>query len=95
MGVGQYRLTITVRADSVQDEPVVLAPHRCLDGLTGIDRTGEARRKSLYGIGITAEYPVGHYVSRLLAIEHTLGGASEHLRTLSNQIEDYDKILIG
>jgi alkylation response protein AidB-like acyl-CoA dehydrogenase len=47
------------------------------------------------GIGITAEYPVGHYVSRLLAIEHTLGGASEHLRTLSNQIADYDKILIG
>jgi alkylation response protein AidB-like acyl-CoA dehydrogenase len=47
------------------------------------------------GIGITAEYPVGHYVSRLLAIEHTLGGSAEHLRTLSDRIADYDKILIG
>lgn len=47
------------------------------------------------GIGITTEYPVGHYVSRLLAIEHTLGGAAEHLRTLSEQVADYDKILIG
>lgn len=35
------------------------------------------------GIGVTAEYPVGHYVSRLVAIEHTLGGAEEHLRVLS------------
>ncbi|MGA9872460.1 MAG: acyl-CoA dehydrogenase family protein, partial [Rhodococcus sp. (in: high G+C Gram-positive bacteria)] len=35
------------------------------------------------GIGVTAEYPVGHYVSRLTAIEHTLGGADEHLRVLS------------
>lgn len=47
------------------------------------------------GIGITAEYPVSHYVSRLLAIEHTLGGAADHLRTLSEQVGDYDKILIG
>lgn len=47
------------------------------------------------GIGITAEYPVGHYASRLLAIEHTLGGSAEHLRTLSDRIADYDKILIG
>ncbi|OZC80745.1 MULTISPECIES: acyl-CoA dehydrogenase family protein [Nocardiaceae] len=35
------------------------------------------------GIGVTAEYPVGHYVSRLTAIEHTFGGADEHLRILS------------
>ncbi|AYJ50753.1 acyl-CoA dehydrogenase family protein [Rhodococcus sp. P1Y] len=35
------------------------------------------------GIGVTAEYPVGHYVSRLVAIEHTLGGVEEHLRILS------------
>lgn len=35
------------------------------------------------GIGVTAEYPVGHYVSRLVAIEHTLGGVDDHLRILS------------
>ncbi|QYB05906.1 acyl-CoA dehydrogenase family protein [Rhodococcus sp. USK10] len=35
------------------------------------------------GIGMTAEYPVGHYVSRLTAIEHTLGGSDDHLRVLA------------
>ncbi|MFC9554715.1 acyl-CoA dehydrogenase family protein [Rhodococcus sp. NPDC056960] len=35
------------------------------------------------GIGMTAEYPVGHYLSRLTAIEHTLGGSDDHLRVLA------------
>ncbi|OUS88564.1 acyl-CoA dehydrogenase family protein [Rhodococcus sp. NCIMB 12038] len=35
------------------------------------------------GIGVTAEYPVGHYASRLTAIEHTYGSAEEHLRVLA------------
>jgi acyl-CoA dehydrogenase len=31
------------------------------------------------GMGMTDELPVGHYVKRLLAIEHTLGDARHHL----------------
>lgn len=27
------------------------------------------------GIGVTAEYPIGHYAARLTAIEHTLGSS--------------------
>lgn len=42
------------------------------------------------GIGVTAEYPVSHYVSRLLAIEHTLGGAEEHLGTLMSGVREYE-----
>lgn len=42
------------------------------------------------GIGVTAEYPVSHYVSRLLAIEHTLGGAEEHLGTLVAGVRGYE-----
>ncbi|WP_433629451.1 acyl-CoA dehydrogenase family protein [Nocardia sp. CA-120079] len=42
------------------------------------------------GIGVTAEYPVSHYVARLTAIERTLGGGLEHLRVLSAQVGDYD-----
>lgn len=38
------------------------------------------------GIGMTAEYPVGHYVSRLTAIEHTLGGTDDHLRVLASSM---------
>ncbi|MDG3015320.1 acyl-CoA dehydrogenase family protein [Speluncibacter jeojiensis] len=43
------------------------------------------------GIGMTAEYPVGHYVSRLTAIEHTLGGGDDHLRLLAATVADHDR----
>ena len=42
------------------------------------------------GIGMTAEYPVGHYAARLTAIEHTLGSAQDHLHVLIDQIGGYD-----
>lgn len=41
------------------------------------------------GIGMTAEYSVGHYTSRLTAIEHTLGSGADHLRTLAGSIGDH------
>ncbi|SDE38283.1 acyl-CoA dehydrogenase family protein [Rhodococcus tukisamuensis] len=47
------------------------------------------------GIGMTAEYPVGHYVSRLIAIDHTLGSADDHLRVLAGQVASYDKVDIS
>ena len=34
------------------------------------------------GIGVTAEYPVGHYAARLTAIDQTLGSADDQLHTL-------------
>ena len=34
------------------------------------------------GIGVTAEYPVGHYAARLTAINQTLGSADDQLHTL-------------
>jgi alkylation response protein AidB-like acyl-CoA dehydrogenase len=42
------------------------------------------------GIGMTAEYPVGHYAARLTAIEHTLGSSGDHLHVLIDHIADYD-----
>ncbi|WP_019972438.1 acyl-CoA dehydrogenase family protein [Mycobacterium sp. 141] len=41
------------------------------------------------GIGITAEYPVGHYAARLTAIEHTLGSSQDQLHALIDQLGDY------
>lgn len=41
------------------------------------------------GIGVTAEYPVSHYVARLTAIERTLGSRLEHLRILSARVGEY------
>jgi alkylation response protein AidB-like acyl-CoA dehydrogenase len=42
------------------------------------------------GIGMTAEYPVGHYAARLTAIERTLGSSQDHLHVLMDQIAEYD-----
>ncbi|AKN16663.1 acyl-CoA dehydrogenase family protein [Mycobacterium haemophilum] len=42
------------------------------------------------GIGMTAEYPVGHYAARLTAIEHTLGSSQDHLHVLVDHIAQYD-----
>jgi len=44
------------------------------------------------GIGMTAEYSVGHYMSRLTAIEHTLGDGRHHLARLASTIEDHEVV---
>jgi hypothetical protein len=44
------------------------------------------------GIGMTAEYPVGHYVARLTAIEQTLGSSGDHLHVLVDKLGDYDVV---
>src|SRR5215207_548970 len=41
------------------------------------------------GIGMTAEYSVGHYMSRLTAIDHTLGDGRHHLATLAAAVGDH------
>lgn len=41
------------------------------------------------GIGMTAEYAVGHYTSRLTAINHWLGDAREQVATLSATLTDH------
>lgn len=44
------------------------------------------------GIGVTDEYPVGHYFSRLTAIEHTLGGVDDHLRVITSSLKDHEML---
>jgi alkylation response protein AidB-like acyl-CoA dehydrogenase len=46
------------------------------------------------GIGVTAEYPVGHYAARLTAIEHTLGSSQDQLRMLTAQLGDYEVVTV-
>jgi alkylation response protein AidB-like acyl-CoA dehydrogenase len=41
------------------------------------------------GIGMTAEYAVGHYTARLTALNHWLGDADEQLRHLSTGLTDH------
>lgn len=44
------------------------------------------------GIGMTAEYPVGHYTARLTAIEHSLGDSSDHLRHLVSRLGEQRQV---
>jgi alkylation response protein AidB-like acyl-CoA dehydrogenase len=44
------------------------------------------------GIGVTAEYPVGHYAARLTAIGQTLGSADDQLRTLIGALGSYGTV---
>ncbi|MCG5434017.1 acyl-CoA dehydrogenase family protein [Mycobacterium sp. MYCO198283] len=46
------------------------------------------------GIGVTAEYPVGHYVARLTAIEQTLGSSNDHLHVLVEGLSDYGVVAL-
>lgn len=44
------------------------------------------------GIGMTAEYAVGHLTARLTAIEHTFGDTRHQLATLGRSIGDYASV---
>jgi alkylation response protein AidB-like acyl-CoA dehydrogenase len=44
------------------------------------------------GIGMTAEYAVGHYTSHLTALEHWLGDGRHHLSALAARIGDHDEV---
>ncbi len=46
------------------------------------------------GIGVTAEYPVGHYAARLTAIDHTLGSTQDQLHVLIGQLGDYEVVTV-
>lgn len=46
------------------------------------------------GIGVTAEYPVGHYAARLTAIEQMLGSSQDHLHTLAGHLDGYEVVTL-
>ncbi|MFT3898959.1 MAG: acyl-CoA dehydrogenase family protein [Gordonia sp. (in: high G+C Gram-positive bacteria)] len=80
-------------ADGVIDETV--ASRAKLQVCRSARQIGQEAIQMHGGIGMTAEYPVGHYVSRLTAIGHTLGDAETHLSRLANSITEYDMVSIG
>ena len=44
------------------------------------------------GIGMTAEYSVGHYTARLTAIDHLLGDGRQQVKNLSRRLTDYSVV---
>ncbi|MET9201526.1 acyl-CoA dehydrogenase family protein [Gordonia sp. NPDC003585] len=83
----------TSLADGVAD-PVV-ASRAKLQICTSGRAIGQEAIQMHGGIGMTAEYPVGHYVSRLTGISHTLGDASSHLSRLSANVGTYEMVSVG
>ena len=44
------------------------------------------------GIGMTAEYSVGHLTARLTAIDHLLGDGRQQVKNLSRRLTSYDVV---
>ena len=44
------------------------------------------------GIGMTAEYSIGTYTSRLTALDHLLGDGNHHLGLLAAGVNGYDEV---
>ncbi|MFG1929620.1 acyl-CoA dehydrogenase family protein [Mycobacterium sp. NPDC048908] len=74
-------------------DPVIAARAKLQIGRSGRHIAQEAIQLH-GGIGMTAEYPVGHYAARLTAIGNTLGTTDDHLRALVGQIGTYGTVLL-
>ena len=44
------------------------------------------------GIGMTAEYAVGHFPTRITAIDRTYGDTRQHLASLASSLSDHDQV---
>ena len=72
-------------------DPVVAARAKLQIGRSGRHIAQEAIQLH-GGIGMTAEYPVGHYAARLTAIDNTFGTADDQLRLLIPHVGDYGTV---
>ncbi|MGB0973045.1 MAG: acyl-CoA dehydrogenase family protein, partial [Mycobacterium sp.] len=74
-------------------DPMIAARAKLQVGRSGRHISQEAIQMH-GGIGVTAEYPVGHYAARLTAIEHTLGSSQDQLHVLVEQLDDYEVVTV-
>jgi alkylation response protein AidB-like acyl-CoA dehydrogenase len=74
-------------------DPVVAARAKLQIGRSG-RHIGQEAIQLHGGIGMAAEYPVGHYAARLTAIEHTFGSSQDQLQLLVDQVGDYDIVTL-
>ena len=70
-------------------DPVIAARAKLQIGRSGRHIAQEAIQLH-GGIGMTWEYPVGHYAARLTAIEQTLGSSLDQLHVLVEHLGDHD-----
>jgi alkylation response protein AidB-like acyl-CoA dehydrogenase len=79
-----------VLLDCADDAPVGEAAARASLQVSRAGRhLGQEAIQMHGGIGMTAEYAVGHYLSHLTALEHWLGDGRHHLAGLAERIGDH------
>ncbi|MGV9800010.1 acyl-CoA dehydrogenase family protein [Mycobacterium sp. NPDC003449] len=88
--MGQYA---SMSISDGEFDPVIAARAKLQIGRSGRHISQESIQLH-GGIGVTAEYPVGHYAARLTAIEHTLGSSADQLRTLIGQLDGYEIVTL-
>jgi alkylation response protein AidB-like acyl-CoA dehydrogenase len=72
-------------------DPIIAARAKLQIGRSGRHIAQEAIQLH-GGIGMTAEYPVGHYAARLTAIDNTFGTTDDQLRMLAGHIGSYETV---
>lgn len=88
------RSTVMFAAMAVADEPddsATTSRLKVLLGRTG-RHVGQEAIQLHGGIGMTAEYAVGHHTARLTAIEHTFGDSRHHLTRLAGTLGDHEMV---
>ncbi len=74
-------------------DPVIAARAKLQIGRSGRHISQEAIQLH-GGIGMTNEYPVGHYAARLTAIDHIFGSSQDQLHVLIEQVNDYEVVTL-
>ncbi len=74
------------------EEASVAASRAALQVATAGKRVGQEAIQLHGGIGVTAEYSVGHRLSRLRALEALLGDARLHTARLAGRVASYGEV---
>lgn len=75
--------------DSTPEQVAAAASHSALQVSVAGRHIGLDAIQLHGGIGMTAEYSVGHYASRLIAIEHLIGDADFHRARLAAKVGEH------
>ena len=83
----------TMVLDAESGEEAALAASRASLAVSRAGRhIGQEAIQLHGGIGMTAEYSIGTYTSRLTALDHLLGDGDHHLRLLAAGVGGYDEV---
>ncbi|WP_028637502.1 acyl-CoA dehydrogenase family protein [Nocardioides sp. URHA0032] len=81
-----------VLADASGEEASVAASRAALQVSRAGRHIGQEAIQLHGGIGMTAEYSIGSYTSRLTALDHLLGDGNHHLALLAAGVGGYDEV---